>query len=150
MNLRVFCVFFPGMWCLPSPKSHVLITSRFYTCFFRRQFELVLFSRLSGFGTVATQCLRWRQEQSPEDSQVETVQAGNLGTETEAMAAMFGNYFHFSWLLAVSSSPEAMLKRYLNRTKTQVTPEFCSWCFRWEDTRTSPMVMIWWDFSKKT
>ena len=51
-------------------------------------------------------------------------------------------YFHFSWLLAVSSSPEAMFKRYLNRTKTQVTPDF------FHDARTSRTVMIWWDSSK--
>lgn len=64
----------------------------FLHLFFRRLVNSCCFQGFPVFGTVATQCLRWRQEQSLEDSQVETVQAGNLGTETEATAAMFGTF----------------------------------------------------------
>lgn len=70
---------------LPHPISTLV--------FFGGFLNSCCFHGFRGFGTVATQCLRWRQEQSPEDSQVETVQAGNLGTETEALAAMFGPSF---------------------------------------------------------
>lgn len=124
---------------LPHPIS---------TLVFSAACELLLFSRLSGFRNCGDSV-----------SEVETRTVSWGFSSWNSSGWKFGHwnwgycsnvwYFHSSWLLAVSSSPEAMLKRYLNRTKTQVTPEFCSWCFRLEDTRTSPMVMIWWDFSKK-